>query len=192
MAVDVNIQQTDQMPLMPPAPPIPPPKAPPAIASLKIKKMLDGSFVVFDHPDMDIVVMPTKNKVLAIAKDEMGDHIYAAQSRLFDYLKNKGIIELNSVGGGNIYSSLEAQIMPNEEMDSIQTTLYIISRFVNEELPYYDKSQDYEDELEDHLLEPSEENSTELGEVPHERFKGSMYRYPGYPQQYNLGHMYRA
>ena len=52
--------------------------------------------------------------------------------------------------------------------------------------------KDHEVELERNLLDPSDEDSTELGEVPHEPTKGTQHRYPGGHTAYGLTGMYRA
>lgn len=163
-----------------------------AKAYLNIRKSLDGNLMIFDHEDIDIVVMPQKNKVIAFAKDEMGDHIYGAQSRLFDFLSKKGVVEIGSVQGGNIYGSLEGTIPPSEESDPVQVVIFTISKFIEEERPYYRRDKIYNDELERNLLEPDEEDSTELGEVPHEPRKGVNHRWPGSSAAYGLAGMYRG
>ena len=163
-----------------------------ANAFLKIRKTLDGSFIIFDHEDIDIVVMSQKNKIVTFAKDEMGDHIYAAQSRLFDYLSKKGIIEFDSIQGGNIYGSLEAKIQTSEEANSLQMAIFVIGKFIEEERPFYRRDKKYQAELERELLEPSDEDSTELGEVPHDTRKGVINRWPGSNAAYGLTGMYRA
>ena len=76
--------------------------APPKIErnfELKIRKTLDGNLMIFDHADIDIVILPTKNKVLALPKETMTDAVYGAQNRLFAHLKRKGVIDLTSVQG---------------------------------------------------------------------------------------------
>ena len=174
------------------APAAPEKKPVQASAFLKIRRTLDGSLIIFDHDDIDIVVMPQKNKIVSFAKDEMGDHIYAAQSRLFDFLSKKGIVEFDSVQGGNIYGSLEAKIQAGDQASSIQVAIFAISKFIEEERPFYRRDKKYQDELERELLEPSEEDSTELGEVPHEPRKGVINRWPGSNAAYGLTGMYRA
>jgi len=163
-----------------------------ATSHLKIRKMLDGSLIIFAHEIIDIVVMPSKSKIVAFAKDEMGDHVYAAQSRLFDFLTNKGVIELGTIHGGNIYGSMEAKIPENTTVDPIQVATFIIGKFVDEEAPYFKRDKEHEEELERSLLDPSDEDSTELGEVPHEPTKGTQHRYPGGHTAYGLTGMYRA
>tara|TARA_R110000824_G_scaffold117863_7_gene269926 strand:- start:854 stop:1411 length:558 start_codon:yes stop_codon:yes gene_type:complete len=146
---------------------------------LNIRKALDGNLLILDHPDIDIVVSPNKSKVVAFAKDEFGDHTYAATSRLFDYLSKKGIVEIGTVRGGNVYGSLEGNIPTNEQLDPIQAAIYVVDRFLQEEAPFYDRSDIYEDDLEKSLFEPDDKNSTELGEIPHEPRKGNVNVFPG-------------
>ena len=158
---------------------------------LNIRKMLDGSLIMHDHPEMDIVVSPKKSNIIAFAKNETGDHIYASISRLFDYLTKKGVVELGSVRSGNIFSSLEGKIPSNESLDPIQVAVLAVDNFIKEEKPYYDKSDEFEDDLEQKLLEPDEKESTELGDIPHEPRKGSINRYPGATATYTHWGIFR-
>ena len=43
-----------------------------ATVDLKIRKTLDGSFVVFDHPEIDIVIMPQMLKVVFFSEGRHG------------------------------------------------------------------------------------------------------------------------
>ena len=40
---------------------------------LKARRTLDGKILIPDHPDLDIVVIPDKNKIVAFPKEEMDD-----------------------------------------------------------------------------------------------------------------------
>jgi len=162
-----------------------------ATRSINIRKMLDGSLVIFDHADIDIVISPAKSKVIAFAKNETGDHIYAASSRLFDFLIKKGIINLGSVRSGNIFGSLEGEIPKNDSVDPIQMAVLAIDNFIKEERPFYDKGDEFEDQLEDKLLEPDEEHSTEFGKIPHQPRKGTINTYPGATATYTHWGMFR-
>jgi len=137
-----------------------------ARVALKIRKSLDGTYMIFDHPDVDIAVMPQMFKIVAFPKDEMGDHIYAAQSRLFDFLSKKGVIVIDSVQGGNLYGSLEANIPPPAEpnVDPIDVAIYVIAKFIDEETPYYDRNEKQQNDMEDWMLEPEDDHSQECTE----------------------------
>lgn len=57
--------------------------------SLKIRKTLDGNYVVSDHTDIEIVISPNQNKVIAFAKDAYDDYVYETQDKLFKFLVKK-------------------------------------------------------------------------------------------------------
>ena len=62
-----------------------------------------------------------------------------------------------------------------------------ISNFINEERPYFEFMDKFEEMETDHFVDPDEEESTELGEVPHDEVKGSIrtgYNYGPYWQSY--------
>tara|TARA_Y100000034_G_C6712381_1_gene314749 strand:- start:34 stop:585 length:552 start_codon:yes stop_codon:yes gene_type:complete len=142
---------------------------------LDARKTLDGNIMIFDHQDIDIVVMPAKNKIVALPKDLMNKYVYETQDRLFYFLRKKGIIRPESVHGGNIYGSMEAKIAEsiNEDINHIQAAVFSIGKFIFEEKPYFVFDEYHDEEVED-LVDPADEDSTELGEVPHEKRKGSM------------------
>ncbi len=75
---------------------------------INIRKTLSGDYILREHPEIDIFVIPTKQKVLALPKDEQTDNVYSLQERLFDYLSKKGVVLPETVIGGNIYGSLQA------------------------------------------------------------------------------------
>jgi hypothetical protein len=167
-----------------------------ATVDLKIRKTLDGSFVIFDHPEIDIVIMPQMLKIVSFPKEEMGDHIYATQSRLFEFLSKKGVVVFDSVQGGNLYGSLEANIPPpmKLEVDPIEVAIYVVAKFIEEEQPFYDREAKYKDDAGDWLLEPDDEHSTDLdwAEKTHQPRKGVQNRWPGSTAAYGLTGMYRA
>jgi hypothetical protein len=141
---------------------------------LNLRRALNGDLMIFDHNDIDIIVMTEKNKVVAFAKDLMTEVVYGAESRLFEFLRTKGIIAHDSIQGGNVYGSLEGTILESKELDAIKATIYEISQWMKEERPYFESIEGHEEMMNDYLLDPDEENSTELGEVPHEDEKGGI------------------
>ena len=113
---------------------------------LKAKKSLDGNIMIFDHQEMDIVIMPKKKKVVAFAKDDFSETVYESQSRLFARLKHDGLVGFESIRGGNVYGSLEGTILEAQDKDLnvVDYVLYGVYRFLKEEKPYYDYIEDYE------------------------------------------------
>ncbi len=142
--------------------------------SLQVKKTMGNQLVIFDHPDVDIVVYPESKKILALAKHVSNEEIYDTQDRLFLLLRQEGIIEPDSVKAGNVYGSMEAQMFVNEDYDMVQVALYGIDKFMKEEKPYFEHIEAFEQAVDDYLTEPTPDESTPLGEVPQEPTKGSI------------------
>ena len=141
--------------------------APQKSINLIARRALDGSVIISDHPMIDVVIQPKNSKIVSFTKEDFSDDAYYAQSRLFDYLKKKGVVELDSVRGGNVYGSLEGKYPEAEGMSSFEAVLLSIGKWVNQEQANELSMQSYEQEVEDLLSSPEEEDSTELGEVPH-------------------------
>lgn len=143
--------------------------------TLNARKTLDGNIMIFDHKDIDIVMMPEKKKVVAFPKKSMGAHVYEVQNRLFKYLFNKGVIILDSVQGGSVFSSMEAKIAESADRNTTQILLLTIGKFIEEEKPLYEFEKAFEEEEERRLLEPDPEESTEFDpEKYHGQEKGSL------------------
>ena len=81
------------------------------VFSLNARKTLSGDIVVRDHPDIDIVLMVEKKKILAFPKEDLTNEVYQTQDKLFNFLIKKGIVSHESVQGGNLHGSMEAQIL---------------------------------------------------------------------------------
>tara|TARA_R100000951_G_scaffold29872_1_gene25779 strand:+ start:84 stop:626 length:543 start_codon:yes stop_codon:yes gene_type:complete len=145
---------------------------------LKIRRSMNGDYYISDHADIDIIIMKNKNKILAIAKDMMSELVYGAQDRLFDYLVKKGMVTPESVQGGSIYGSMEGTLHTSEEYDPTKMAIINISKYIDEERPYFEFMEKFDEMETDRFADPDEEDSTELGEVPHEEQKGVLR--PGY------------
>ncbi len=137
---------------------------------LNLRSALNGDLMVLDHKDIDIVVQPASKKIVTFAKEMMSDAVYGAESRLMEYLRRQGVINYDSIRGGNVYGSLEGQIMDSETHDPIKVTLLKISEWMDTEQPYIAGTTAYDDLQDDALTDPDNEYSTDLGEVPHEVF----------------------
>ena len=143
---------------------------------LKLRSALNGDLIILDHKDIDIVVQPGSNKVVTFAKEIMSDVVYGAESRLLEFLRTNGIITYDSIQGGNIYGSLEGTLMESTTYDPIKATLLNISEWMKTEEPYIKGVTAYDEMSDEALLDPDNEHSTELGQVPQEPEKGSMYQ----------------
>ena len=78
---------------------------------LKIRKAINGDIMIFDHNDIDIMILKEQKKVVAFAKEMLTDSVYGAETRLFDFLRKRGIVAYDSIQGGNIYGSMEAKLL---------------------------------------------------------------------------------
>lgn len=141
---------------------------------LQAKSAVNGDLMIFAHRDIDIVLNQKDRKVTAFAKEMNSDFVYGAESRLFEYLRKKGVLEYDSIQGGNIYGSMEGKLMDAKEHDVNKIALLAIHEWMQDEEPYIKRLKGHDEEMEDHMVNPDGEYSTELGEVPHEDQKGSI------------------
>lgn len=142
--------------------------------NLKLRSAMNGDLIILDHKDIDIVIQSKNNKVVTFAKDAMSDAVYGAESRLLEFLRKNGIIKYDSIQGGNIYGSLEGTLMESVGPDPVKSTLLNISEWMKTEEPYIKGTTAYEQMQDDALIDPDNQNSTDLGEVPQEKEKGSI------------------
>ena len=140
------------------------------VFELDIRSALNGDLMIFDHPDLDIIIMKEKKKIVSFSKQEMSEATYGAQDRLFTHLRKQGVVAYDSIRGGNVYGSIEGIIMESKEKDEIKILLFEISEWLKSEISEYS----YQEDVRDLFLEPDDEDATELGEVPHEEEKGSI------------------
>jgi len=146
---------------------------------IQVTKTLSGDFVLKEHPEIDIIVMPSKGKIVALPKANYTDYTNRIQNKFFTYMQDKGVVTVGSVKGSNIFGGLEG-LFPvqlaegNENIDPLQVAIYTISNFVDGEKPQEMYSREYEKAVHDEITNPSPKDSTELGEVPQEPVKGSI------------------
>lgn len=147
---------------------------PEQIIKLKAVKSLNDDIMIFDHADIYVAIQPKIKKVVAYSKDVMSDYVYGAQNRLFHFLTKKGLINPASIQGGNVYASMEGTYYDNPKYNVIKMLLLNIHEFIEDERPYFEMIEDYEEIAQDKYTHPSDEESTELGEVPQAPKKGSL------------------
>lgn len=163
----------------------------PVQVDLLARRALNGDIMIFDHDLVDIVVSPKNKKVVTFPKKLMEREVYPVQDRFYKFLRKKGIIDPGSVQSGNVHCSMEAKIYESvlEGVDSIQSAIFATSLFLEEEKPDIMARKHLHHDMMTNLLDPDEENSTELGEVPHKEKKGSLdhqVRPYGYQYMYSI------
>jgi hypothetical protein len=151
---------------------------PQARVELKARKTLDGNLLILDHDMIDIIVIPKENKVMSFPKSTAAEDSYGSQSRLFEYMSDKGIINRESIQGGNLFNSLEGIIPQTNQLNGVQAAVYVISEFLADEKEAREVAHNYEKNLDDYMTKPDDRDSTEYGEVPQQPEKGAMV--PGY------------
>ena len=110
---------------------------------MKMRRAMNGDIMVFDHADIDIVMSPTTSKIVVFAKEVMSDMVYGAQDRLFHFLSKKGIVDRTSVQAGNVYGSMEGAILSGVDRDSFRMALINVSKWVDEERPYFEFAEKF-------------------------------------------------
>tara|TARA_B100001250_G_C19563986_1_gene684625 strand:- start:127 stop:726 length:600 start_codon:yes stop_codon:yes gene_type:complete len=163
----------------------------PVTIELLARRALNGDIMIFDHDLVDIVVSPKSKKVTTFPKRLVERETYPTQDKFYAFLRKKGIIDPSSIQSGNVFSSMEAKIYESalEGVDSIQSALFATSLFLEEEKPDIMARKHLQKDLAMHMLDPDEEYSTELGEVPQSDKKGSMdsrVRPYGYQYMYSI------
>lgn len=160
---------------------------PQATVELQARKTLDGNLLIMDHDLIDIVISPVSNKVLTFPKSQSTTEAYGTQARFFEFLADKGIVNRESIQGGNIFNSIEAAVLESKDANPLQAAVYVISEFIADEVDVKKAADRYERNLEKYFVEPTDQDTTELGEIPHAAQKGAMV--PGYyyiPLRYKM------
>ena len=158
---------------------------------MDVRKSLSGDLLIFDHGDIDIVLSPSQNKVIAFPKEIMSDYVYGAQNRLFTYLRKRGIVIPESIQGGAFYGSFEAtmETPKSENISASKLTLVNISNFITEERPYFESTEAIISMTDDEFIDPDNEDSTDLGEVHQAVQQGSIRK--GFVRDpYSLNYLY--
>ena len=158
---------------------------PHATIELQARKTLDDNIMIMDHEQIDVVIYPAKNKILALAKNDFHDMVYETQDRFFKFLFKSGIVDQSSVQGGNVYGSMEGTILESsaEGISSVQMAMLSIDKFMDMERPYFMVSKAFDRAETARLTEPPPEDSTALGEVPPGEEKGAL----GTSHAYGMG-----
>ena len=87
----------------------------------------------------------------------------------------QGLVLPETIQGGDVYFSLEGLIVESEnKINPIDLTIANLGQYLEEETEFLDRQQEYERNLRRRLYAPDDEESTELGEVPHKELKGNI------------------
>jgi hypothetical protein len=140
---------------------------------LNMRSTLGNNLVIYDHPKLLIFISPGDKKILSLPKDEFLDKdIFQTQNRMFDYFITKGIMDPAGKKGGAIYKSMEGIYFDSTEYKPLEIVLKVLSDFLEVEKEYHDSATQSYKIYQDQILNPDEEETTELGEIPSEFEKG--------------------
>ena len=156
--------------------------------ALEARKTLDGNIMIMDHLHVDIIIDPKKRTIITYPKENLSEDAYDTQNAYFSKLSSDGVVLRDSIQAGNVFGSMQA-VYPesaNEETNPLHVVLLSTKNFMKEEMEYMQMEKDYEDEVDEEYLDPTPEDSTELGEVPEEPKKGSITPY--YVRNYLSGY----
>ena len=134
--------------------------------SLKIKKSLNGNLLIDDHEYMDIVVIPSEGKVMALQKPYSEKDPYEYQRDLMYSLFKGGILEDQVPEGSAQFGALEALYPTEGDVDTLQALLLQISEYISRTKDDEIVATEYDNNIEDKFTDPNEEDSTEYGAVP--------------------------
>lgn len=146
--------------------------------TLNVVKTLEGNIVVRDHEDIDIIIVPVAKKIILLPKSTMHEDIYPIQKRFFNKMRENGVIMIGSESTGFIHNSFEAIYIDSQTINAIAVILLFVDQFIQEEKEIYSKMNEREEEIEKQLLSPSDEKSTEWGEIPDKELDGSQIKDP--------------
>ena len=91
---------------------------PQATVELRARKALDGSLLIMDHLKIDIAVVPDSMKIVTFPKTSSTEDVYVYQNRLLEFLADKGVVNRDTIQGGNVFRSLEGVVFKNEKLNS--------------------------------------------------------------------------
>jgi hypothetical protein len=105
----------------------------------------------------------------------MGEHTYHSQDDIFSYLADYGVVAHDSMQGGLMLGSMEADIMQpgeNSRVDFVEVILSKLYDYFQMEEPSFEMVDKFKDNEEERLMDP--EVHTDLGDVPQAEKKGSI------------------
>jgi hypothetical protein len=159
-------------------------KPPQATVELQVRQTLDGNLLISDHEKMDIIIVPSENKIATMPKLYAGDNIYEYQRDFIDSLYRGGVISNETIQGGSRFGVLEAYYNgDNEKVDPVQVALLEIERYIKKSLGEEIKADEYDKNIEDRFTDPDEKDSTEYGEIKPEEeepYRQSQVQDPNY------------
>ena len=135
-----------------------------ASIALQIRKTLDGNLLINDHQFLDIIVNPRENTVTSFAKPNVERDVFSYQKDLAYDLFKAGVATAQPRGGAT-FGMVESSYPAEGEVDTLQAVLYRLSEYLQTLAAAGSPAAEYDEYIEDRFTNPSDEDSTEHGEV---------------------------
>tara|TARA_R110000824_G_scaffold369080_3_gene558490 strand:+ start:1660 stop:2205 length:546 start_codon:yes stop_codon:yes gene_type:complete len=166
MSVKIKIENEKELP---PSPSV-------STINLEVRKTLDGKIMILDHLHIDILLDTGTKQITVFPKDVMTDEVYGFQNQYLEFLVKEGVIAPESIQGGNVFGSLQASYpeSADESVNPTQIVMLSTKKFLDERSPEMESADFIENNIEDNLVEPPEDETTPLGQVPQEPQKGTI------------------
>lgn len=143
-----------------------------------ISKSPDENLIIGDHPRVIFILAAAKRKITFMAKADFKEEFFGVQKRFLEFAKSKGMIVLGTESTGYLPGMFEFTYPENTKTDSVKIMLKFLHMFIQKEKEIIARIDKNENDFEDRLLQPSDKDSTELGEIPHEERKGGQTNNP--------------
>jgi len=152
------------------------PKPVQAKIPLKVSRTMDGNLIINDHDYMDIVVSPSEGKITTFPKPYAEKDVYEYQKDFLYFLFKAGITSASAARGGSTFGMIEVPYSKESSINPLQAVLFAISQYLKKTLADEDLAKDYDKHIEDRFTNPSDEDSTEAGEIQPYEDRASAYQ----------------
>ena len=141
---------------------------------LNARKTLDNNVIVYDNRFFNVVLIPFKNKIITMPKQNVNRDTYPMQNDFLTFLQDKGALVFGSIRSGSTFRSLEAFYAVNDDVDVLQVILLLTKSYIKLHGHDYTTLDDYLEDVEDMYVEPPADETTPYGKVPQKPTKGSL------------------
>jgi len=149
-------------------------KGPIFTVKLNARKTLDNNVIIYDNRFFNVVLIPFKNKIITMPKQDTNRDTYPMQNDFLTFLQDKGALVFGSIRSGSTFRSLEAFYAVNDEVDVLQVIMLLTKSYIELHGHDYTTLDDYLDDVEDMYIEPPADETTPYGKVPQDPTKGTL------------------
>jgi len=141
---------------------------------LNARKTLDNNIIIYDNRFFNVILIPFKNKIVTMPKQNVNRDTYPMQNDYLSFLQDKGALVFGSIRSGSTFRSLEAFYAVNEDVDVLQVVMLLTKSYIDQHGHDYTTLDDYLEDVEDMYVDPPADETTPYGKVPQETEKGAI------------------